>query len=368
MKRRIISCDCLIIGAGVSGVAAGVEASRKGLKTIILEKNVFPGGTAVIAMHRYLCGVNPKIKGILKEIVKELACGKKLLRMGRVRVLSFKTEDLVKCLQKFIRKEKNLAIIYKTKAISVKIENSRIVLVTAQASNGQLKIYPKVVIEATGSGEIIKLSKAKYNLQAPEKRQLSGLSIKVNGLKNNLSLLNIKVPYYIKFGNFYPGERKGEGFIKFSVSASKSLSSRRYAAAKFAYLKKMLPEFEGSYITKISPEIQDREGIRLLGEYVLTKKDVLKARKFPDPAARGNWPIEFWHPRYGPKLEYLNPGEYYDIPERCLKSKNIVNLIATGRCISATPEALASTRVMGTCISLGQAAGNLASKICKGEN
>ena len=100
-----------------------------------------------------------------------------------------------------------------------------------------------------------------------------------------------------------------------------------------------------------------RDGARLLGQYTLTAQDVLEARKFPDPAARSAWPVEFWDPETGPRYRYLPDGEFYEIPRRCLASERIANLFAAGGCISAETLALASVRVMGTCIALGEAAG-----------
>ncbi|MBC7316912.1 MAG: FAD-dependent oxidoreductase, partial [Chloroflexi bacterium] len=53
-------------------------------------------------------------------------------------------------------------------------------------------------------------------------------------------------------------------------------------------------------------------------------------------------------------------GDWYDIPYRCLLSSDVPNLLASGRCISATHEGMAGARVMGTCIAIGQAAGTAA--------
>jgi len=50
----------------------------------------------------------------------------------------------------------------------------------------------------------------------------------------------------------------------------------------------------------------------------------------------------------------------YGIPYRCLYSRNIDNLLFAGRNISVTHAVLSSTRVMGTCAVLGQAAGTAA--------
>ena len=47
----------------------------------------------------------------------------------------------------------------------------------------------------------------------------------------------------------------------------------------------------------------------------------------------------------------------YDIPYRCLVPQKVENLLVTGRCISATHEAMASFRIMSVCMALGEAAG-----------
>ena len=47
----------------------------------------------------------------------------------------------------------------------------------------------------------------------------------------------------------------------------------------------------------------------------------------------------------------------YDIPYGVMVPKKLKNLLATGRCISATHEALASARISATAMALGEAAG-----------
>ena len=50
----------------------------------------------------------------------------------------------------------------------------------------------------------------------------------------------------------------------------------------------------------------------------------------------------------------------YDIPYGVMVPQKIGNLLVTGRCISATHEALASARISATAMALGQAAGTAA--------
>ena len=50
----------------------------------------------------------------------------------------------------------------------------------------------------------------------------------------------------------------------------------------------------------------------------------------------------------------------YGIPYRVLIPRTIDRLLVAGRCISANRRALASARITGTCMAMGQAAGTAA--------
>ncbi len=82
----------------------------------------------------------------------------------------------------------------------------------------------------------------------------------------------------------------------------------------------------------------------------------------PDPIALGSWPIDI-HPsdgRVGVHPHKEDPPAPYPIPVRALLVRNIANVLVAGRCLSATHEAHGSTRVSGTAMATGQAAGTLA--------
>lgn len=114
-----------------------------------------------------------------------------------------------------------------------------------------------------------------------------------------------------------------------------------------------------------------RESRRFVGDYILKEKDVKERRFFEDAVAYGGWFIDLHTPGgILAKNEYPEPTHsgdideiektfvyIYSIPYRCLYSKNIKNLLFAGRNISVTHVALGTTRLMGTCAILGQAAG-----------
>ena len=99
----------------------------------------------------------------------------------------------------------------------------------------------------------------------------------------------------------------------------------------------------------------------MLGEYVLSGKEAIACRRFPYPVARGSYIIDIHDP--SGKARAIGGsirGEFYDIPYGCLVSRTYSNLLACGRCISVDHIAHSSTRIQGTCILTGQAAGTAA--------
>jgi hypothetical protein len=386
MKYEQIECEVLVAGAGVSGIAASIKAAREGASTVLIEKNSFPGGTGITGLHRFICGLysntadiphNTLNEGIASEIcfmLQELFPEKTPLRMGKVYVLPFTATNLMAVLRSLSEKEKRLKIYYNTRVVSAKTENNAIVSVTIQKSNKNFNIIPRVVVDCSGNGVIIKLSGARYRITPLDQRQLSGYTFRVKGLKNVNDILAVKVPYYLakaveqkkmpfylKFTTFTAGDAEDEGYCKLNMPPAGIMESEKQAKKDallvHTYLAKVLPVFNKSYIVEMSPEVVEREGLRLYGEYTLSADDVINARKFPDGIVKSAWPIELWNQQKGVRYRYLSPGNYYEIPLRCLISKDIANLYCAGRCISVTPEALGSTRVMGICISLGERAG-----------
>jgi hypothetical protein len=113
-----------------------------------------------------------------------------------------------------------------------------------------------------------------------------------------------------------------------------------------------------------------RESRRFEGPYMLTQHDVLEQRPHDDAVAYGGWSIDL-HPADGVYSEKAGSWHWhapgvYQIPYRCLFSRNIRNLLLAGRLISVSHVAFGSTRVMATCALGGQAAG-MAAAACARE-
>ena len=110
-----------------------------------------------------------------------------------------------------------------------------------------------------------------------------------------------------------------------------------------------------------------RESRRFEGDYMMSQRDLVERRRHNDAVSFGGWAIDH-HPGEGvyskeePCTQWHSRG-VYQIPYRCLYSRNTPNLFLAGRIISASHVAFGSTRVMATCAHLGQAVG-MAAALC----
>jgi hypothetical protein len=120
-----------------------------------------------------------------------------------------------------------------------------------------------------------------------------------------------------------------------------------------------------------------RESRRLLGDLILSREDLIRTAPYPDGCVPTSWSIDLHlaDKRYlkgfedDPFVSYVaSRFEKYQrpywIPFRCFYSRNVANLFMAGRNVSATHEALGTTRVMRTTGMMGEIVG-MAASICK---
>ena len=112
-----------------------------------------------------------------------------------------------------------------------------------------------------------------------------------------------------------------------------------------------------------------RESARFIGPHILTQHDVMGGGRFDDVVAYGGWSLDDHDPDAFWKTGHLSVHHAcpspFGIPFDCLYSVNVPNLLFAGRDISCTHIGLSSTRVMGTCATLGQAVGTAAALLAK---
>jgi FAD dependent oxidoreductase len=379
----ITKCDAIIIGGGVAGVSAAVAAARQGVRTLLVEKNAILGGAAVAGLHRYICGLYPNgtdkpnetiNSGVPRElcrILKTLSPINEITPIGKVFVLPFRTADLMTALQSLTANQKNLEVMLDATATAVEIDGNAIAEVKLTTPKGKQNVTPGVVIDCSGDGTVARLSGARLQTTSAGERQLAGFAFQIKGLKNIDELTSVHIAYclkkavdrdhtagHLKYTTFTPGGEAEDGRLCLNVPPS---YNKQQAEKEAHYIHNLLTEeiaaFNNSRIVQMPGEIIQRDGPRIIGEYILTAGDVVNGRKFPDGGVKNAWPIELWDQQKGPQYQYLENGDYYQIPSGCFKSRDLKNLYSAGRSISATHQAQGSARVIGCSIATGEQAG-----------
>ena len=127
------------------------------------------------------------------------------------------------------------------------------------------------------------------------------------------------------------------------------------------FLKKHLPGFEQAAFAGLAPRVGVRETRRVMGDYLLTKEDVVSGRKFPDSAvAKGAQHVDIHQSGTTQIRIPIANGGSYDIPFGCLLPLGLKNVMVAGRCLSATREGMGTARTMGPCMAMGEATGTAA--------
>jgi hypothetical protein len=369
-----LRADIAVVGAGAAGIAAAVCAARAGASTLLLDSRSAPGGTGGFSGLTTLCGLYDGAGNFLNEgfaqefaeavmerraparpVVEDLnqaeaALGAPL-RMGRVWVLPYRPEQFCEAAMTFVASTSNLRAQWNAPLAGVVLEADRITRL-----NG---FEVGAVIDCTGTAEVAQAVGAE-NLATDETTQASAVIFTLRNVARSLEtaadMAQVLLPL-ARAGfpplNLQAGLTPGEFTAKFAGTPEQ-------VPQLIAFLRASVRGFEQCETAQQEFPVARRAGRMIVGQYVLTGADVLAGRKFPDAVARGAWPIEQWDAKGAVRFKYLPAGASYDIPARALRAARVENLFMAGKSISADVDAIASARVMGTCLATGAAAGVLA--------
>jgi len=140
--------------------------------------------------------------------------------------------------------------------------------------------------------------------------------------------------------------------------------------------KKNFPGFKNSFLIDSAPMLGVRETRHILGDHVLTEKDVANKKLFDRRVARNAVRVTPGLDVHSPDgmegskqdtrhRDFVDELFWHGIPYDCLLPAGIQGLLVGGRCISATHEADKWIRVQTCCMATGQAAGTAAALAVK---
>jgi len=121
-------------------------------------------------------------------------------------------------------------------------------------------------------------------------------------------------------------------------------------------LRKEVPGFEKCHLAAINPVIGVRESRRFHGMKTVTVEEATGASVPEDTVALASYMIDI-HSGVDESTCLYRFGDPYGIPYGSLISRDVGGLLLSGRCISVDAKVMSSSRVMPTCMAVGQAAG-----------
>ncbi len=396
LNKKTISCDLCVVGGGFGGIGAAISAAREGAKVVLMHERPVLGGNASSEIRMWVCGAhgeNNRETGIAEEIALE--------SLYRNPTKSFAIWDTI--LYDFVRREENITLLLNCTCMDAETEEGeyaygrtkKIKSVTGYQMTTQCfyEVQAKYFCDSSGDSILAPLTGADFrigreaksefgedsSLTEPDKMTM-GMSCMLQGRETLDEIEYIAPTWAAKlsdkdfehrnpdvhsdYENFWYLELGGD---RNTIDDTEILRDELVglAAGTWDYIKN-----SGKFNTKkwdldfLGFLPGKRESRRMCGEYMMTQRDISDGVVFDDEIAFGGWPLDdhfpggFYH--RGEPNSFNGTPAPYSIPYRALYSKNVDNLFFAGRNISATHLAMSSTRVMATCLLMGEAVGKAA--------
>jgi len=370
------SCEVLVAGGGIAGIAAAIAAARGGMKVTLVEREYALGGMAtlgLVTIYLPLCDGEGRqlVFGIGEELLKLsiqhgaeanypaawINDGTLEERIKNRYITQFNPHLFALASEQLLYKL-GVEILYGTLVCSVKKDGDVITHVIVENKSGRSAIAVRTVIDCTGDADVCALAGAKTELHA------SG-----NGLaswyyyfaKGKVALKMFGLADFAPSNAPHDEKNSGDPYDAVKVeSLDKNLrfsgvNGAELSGAVIAAHCKMYEDIlrlnaaDETYVPVTMSTIPlVRMSRRLVGTYTM---DDAENRKF-------------MHDSIGMTGDWRKRGPAYEIPFGTLYGYEVKNLLVAGRIISVTDAMWDITRVIPPCAVTGEAAGTAASIGC----
>lgn len=318
--------DVLVVGGGTSGVAAALSAAQNGMKTLLVEMNSRVGGTGTVGgVQSYWFGRNTGYSSRMLKIIEEahrqyhqpLPAGE-IPRWN----IELKAWTLLKSLREY-----QVEVMLNSQVIATVMSGRSLRGVIVANDAGVQAVEARVVIDATGDGDIAVFSGAAYSHGSDRNRSTMWYSLAQftdpGQTRNNFtSMVDVgNIEDYTRA--ILAGRRRGQNTVD-----------------------------HGTYLAQ-------RESRQILGETVLTLTDMLRQRRYEDVVslALSNYDVKGHTDSDWLRAGLIPPNLEVEIPMKSLLSRGLDNLLVVGKAISATHDAVPIIRMQRDVENLGAAAG-----------
>ena len=389
--------DLIVVGGGMTGVAAAVSAKRQGLKNVlIIEKAGFLGGAAATELINPYMPYYTKVDGQTFYLSRGffLEMRRMILDLAGCDETDLLHEEYVKIAFDALVRKEGIQPLFHGLLCGVEKENDHISAIRVAFKCGILEFRSRFFIDCTGDADLAAMAGCPYHLGRPDGlTQPMTLCFRIGNIdiptfNSNRKLMQDTYTRLKDEGKIHcPRENVlvfrtlVDGMLHFNTTrivkrnptdpfdvTEAEIEARSQMLEIFHFLRNYVPGCEKAQLLYSAGEIGARESRMIDGAYTLTQEDCKACTKFPDAIAACNYDIDIHNPEgSGTSHYYFEPGTWYTIPYRCLVPLRAENLLVAGRCVSCTHEAQASLRCMPTVTTMGEAAGIAAYLAVSGE-
>jgi flavin-dependent dehydrogenase len=382
---RRVSADICVLGAGIAGVSAALEAARLGRKVALVDGLPALGGQAVNSIIGTFCGLFANgqhgaqfTHGIADDILRELgAQGALHYRRGgpsNTTVVMYDEIALSRWIEEAIRNA-DITVLLGAILRGVARDGTRIRELDLATRYGDVKLSAAGFVDATGDAALT--WEAGFACREPADGPIYGTQMMVlEGIDEARQPTRAELTARARakaalyglvrtdgFAFVFPG--RGTALVNHThvetpldpVAASRNaLLGKAQADKVLHFLKSEYPDAFGQARVRSYGLPGIRQTRWIVGRQQLTVDDVRAGTTFSDAIARTAWPIELHDRADGYIWEPFSDDHVHYVPFGSLVPAEADNIVAAGRCIDGDNAALSSVRVMGPCIAMGAAA------------
>jgi flavin-dependent dehydrogenase len=382
---RHVSADISVLGAGIAGVSAALEAARLGREVALLDALPALGGQAVNSIIGTFCGLfangthgEQLTHGIADDILRALgAQGALHYRRGgpsNTTVVMYDEIALSRWVEEAIR-EAGITVLLGAILRGVTRDGARVRELHLATRYGDVTLAAGGFVDATGDAALTWEAgfacreHADGPIYGTQMMVLEGIDEARQPSRDELiTRARAKASEYglVRTDGFafvFPG--RATALVNLThvetpldpVAASRNaLAGKAQADKVLRFLKSEYPDAFGQTRVRSYGLPGIRQTRWIVGRQQLTVDDVRSGTRFPDAIARTAWPIELHDRPTGYVWESFPDDHLHYVPFGSLVPAEADNIVAAGRCIDGDSAALSSVRVMGPCIAMGAAA------------
>jgi hypothetical protein len=395
----LADADVVVAGGGPAGLGAAIAAARAGARVVLCERYGFLGGNLTVAKVGTVCGLYVAdadraefdfvVGGIAREFADALArngSGVGPVPFKETAVFLYVPWAAKQLADHLVTEESRLDVLLHALVADVVVDDGTLGALILATKRGPRAVTGKVFVDCTGDADVAAFAGVPTELGPPGHRQFGSMQFVMQNVDATAAMAAVPILGELiaehgthlsrDGGAIIPTFRAGE-FIGAMTRVRNpdgspidvtdvrqatwgELEGRRLAAEAAEFLRSHVPGFSDAFLDDTATALGVRETRRVVGDYVLTGDDVTRGAAFDDAVARSAWPREYHVHGRGTEYCFLPAGVSYEVPYRSLRPGGVGNLLVAGRCLSADHDALASIRVMGPSLALGQAAGTAA--------